>query len=105
MLKIRTRLHRVPILLGHFLDTIRTYFVGTLCHVGFTAGSHTGTSVGRSKLCSHSGIDLVRLAAAKLVCRYQDLIGAAVVSLSPVMTVVDNTMNVLVDNNHPFVNY
>lgn len=97
MLKIRTRLHRVPILLGHFLDTIRTYFVGTLCHVGFTAGSHTGTSVGRSKLRSHSGIDLVRLAAAKLVCRYQDLVGVAFIPLVPVMTVVYNAVNVLVN--------
>jgi hypothetical protein len=91
--------------LGHFLDAIHTGFVGTLGNKGFTAGRHTGTGTGRGELFGHGGVNPIRLIAAKLVRRHQDLVGVAIITLGPVMTVVDNAVNVLVNLNHPFVNY
>ena len=94
----RTRLQAgSPFLLGHFLDTICIDHVGALGYERLAAGSHTGTGIGRGKLFGRGGVDLVRLALAKLVCRYQDLVGVAIIPLVPVMTVVYNTVNVLVN--------
>jgi hypothetical protein len=94
----RTRLKAgSSFLLGHSLDAICIDHVGALGYVRLAAGSHTGTGIGRGKLFGHVGVDLVRLAFAKLVCRYQNLVGVAFIPLVPVMTVVYNAVNVLVN--------
>ena len=94
-----------PLLLVHLLDTVRAGVIGTLGYVRFAAGSHTGTGIGRGKLFGHGRVDLVWLVVAKLICRHQNFVGFAIIPLVPVMTVVDNAVNVLANFSSPFLNY